>query len=412
MILTNPMNGAHVIQNAMLPTHMNMPSVDPNGFIMVDTLSMNKPAAVSAAAAAANSNTKKSKKNRRKLKNKKDAEVAGFNSATNGSHPKLVTLRNPLFQQQQQQAIDPRKQTSAAIAAAQPPITTARQLPLNIDQPAAIIKNENGMFTIRNPALHQALSQNPNIAGNNGLKPSFLQNFNQPPQQQHFAAPQMHQPMNNPVAHQQQKSHYGIQQSQPPASHHHFQMQQQSPDNFSFFSDSATTLNPISKPTTAIGSEVKNAQQQRKQQMAWHQQQQQTASNSTSNGSLNGDIFNHLNNLNPQQSFAATSPALSAYSFNSDFIGASGISTPPPLQHPSPASSPFYSNNGYNSYTNGPLFPNGTSLTTESPPLSATNNYYDGVSGQQPFNSKNYDDMSFLHNLQPGQRLNSEVSRS
>lgn len=391
------MNGAHVIQNAMLPTHMNMPSGDPNGFIMVDTLGMNKPAAVSAAAAAANSNTKKSKKNRRKYKNKKDAEVASLNTATNGSNPKLVTLRNPLFQQQQ--ASEARKQTAAT------PVTAARQLPLNIDQPAAIIKNENGMFTIRNPALHQALSQNPNIAGSNGLKPSFVQNFNTPPPQ-----PQMHQSISNPTPHQQQQSHYGVQLTQPP-SHHHFQMPQPSQDNFSFFSDSATTLNPISKPTTAIGSEVKNAQQQRKQQMAWHQQQQQSAPNSTSNGSLNGDIFNHLNNLNPQQSFAATSPSLSNYSFNSDFIGASGISTPPPLQHPSPASSPFYSNNGYSSFTNGPLFPNGTSLTTESPPLSATNNYYDGVSGQQPFGSKNYDDMSFLH-LQPGQRLNSEVSRA
>lgn len=30
--------------------------------------------------------------------------------------------------------------------------------PMPMDQPAAIIKNENGMFTIRNPALHQAVT--------------------------------------------------------------------------------------------------------------------------------------------------------------------------------------------------------------------------------------------------------------
>lgn len=30
--------------------------------------------------------------------------------------------------------------------------------PLPVDQPAAIIKNENGMYTIRNPALHQAVT--------------------------------------------------------------------------------------------------------------------------------------------------------------------------------------------------------------------------------------------------------------
>jgi len=29
---------------------------------------------------------------------------------------------------------------------------------MSLDQPAAIIKNENGMFTIRNPALHQAVT--------------------------------------------------------------------------------------------------------------------------------------------------------------------------------------------------------------------------------------------------------------
>lgn len=37
--------------------------------------------------------------------------------------------------------------------------------PLPADQPAAIIKNENGMYTIRNPALHQAVTSGLSMGG-------------------------------------------------------------------------------------------------------------------------------------------------------------------------------------------------------------------------------------------------------
>lgn len=406
LILSNPINGQ------MMQNSMNV-GQDPNGFIMVDTLNINTGAnnqhqpTMSAASAAANSNTKKSKKSRRKNKNKKDSSdttmYANTASTLNNNQSKLVTLRNPLFQQNN----DPMRKPQPAMGNA-----TSRQLPMNIDQPAAIIKNENGMFTIRNPALHHALSQTVNNSGNIVKPPYGSDHYPAQPNLSHHLHQQQqhHQPQQHSQSSSLLSQQYANQSSQPSQSH----TLQQSPkhDNFSFFSDAPAPNANIPKHTVAIGSEVKNAQQQRKQQMAWQTQQQQHITQNN----MNGDIFNHLTNLNPQQSYnSTTAPSLSSYSFNSDFIGASS-GVPAAQQQLSSSVPSFYKGNGYNAYPaaaatadHNYLFSNNGTLPRcdESPTLSSTNNYYEGVG--QSFN-KNYDDMAFLHNLQPGQRLNSEVS--
>lgn len=89
-------------------------------------------------------NVKKNRKNKKKNKSKTEEENS---SERIDSQSKIVTLRNPLFQ------------GNDVSRSQQPmPLQQRNQLPLNINQPASIIKNDNGMFTIRNMALHQAIT--------------------------------------------------------------------------------------------------------------------------------------------------------------------------------------------------------------------------------------------------------------
>lgn len=194
MILSNQHN--NIIQNPSI----GRTNSDSNGFIMVDTLNI----------ASSDSNNSKKKRQRRRYKNKKDEATGSALAATQNPTSKLVTLRNPMFQQQHQ---DVRKQIAA------PVVAPRQQLPLNIDQPAAIIKNENGMFTIRNPALHQALSQNVGGSGGVGTTSTGIRPFDG--DYQHKV--QQHQQMAS-MQQQQQQQH---QQQQPqqyqssPHPHHH-----------------------------------------------------------------------------------------------------------------------------------------------------------------------------------------------
>ncbi|XP_037911819.1 uncharacterized protein LOC119651981 isoform X2 [Hermetia illucens] len=86
-------------------------------------------------------NPPRSKRKQKKNKHPKSANAKNGNS----NQSEIVTLRNPIFQQAK---------------GGEMPLNLAgncmqiKSLPM--DQPAAIIKNENGMFTIRNPALHRA----------------------------------------------------------------------------------------------------------------------------------------------------------------------------------------------------------------------------------------------------------------
>ncbi|XP_067618272.1 platelet binding protein GspB isoform X3 [Eurosta solidaginis] len=135
----------------------------------------------SAATAAPNGKPSKSKKRRNKSKQENNARIAasaavaanakgplGSNvgdksrdpNAVNGQ-AKMITLRNPMFHGGAASAAATILQQQPGRALSGMPLTT----PLPMDQPAAIIKNENGMFTIRNPALHQAVTNGLTLGG-------------------------------------------------------------------------------------------------------------------------------------------------------------------------------------------------------------------------------------------------------
>lgn len=342
---TNPM---------MVP--MNMPGQDPNGFVMIDPMNTQFPKQQLLTNAA----TAKLKKKKRKSRNKKGDEPT--EDLSNSQLPKLVTLRNPLFHANNEVL----RQPMPGIA------RPATQLPVQIDQPAAIIKNDNGMFTIRNPALHQAIS--------NGVLSS------------------------------------GVPANRSYGPDHNYIVPESAPKEDPFFNRSSVQTSDGSvcppKHTVAIGSEVKHAQQKKQQQ----KKQQQMFWPGNNAGPRNANIgttsvspvFNNINSLQNQPGQAFTPYDNQApYGFNGMF-GASPVAVPVTTS----AQSNFYNGNGLGGFSNGVtndygyLFGNTQHRCDDSPPLSSTNNYYEGLA--QNYSNK-YDDMTFLYNLQPGQRLNNEV---
>lgn len=355
---------------------MMNPNQDPNGFIMVDPLqSINQSAPLQQEPAAT---SKKSKRNKKKNKNK-TGEASAEVTANN---PKIVTLRNPLFQP----ASDPMRSQ-----AQQPP---QNYMPPNIHQSASIIKNENGMFTIRNNALHQALS---NGAGNNFRQYSGdIYPPTEPPPPQHTT---------------HSHSAATAAPSRPNAA-----------GGFSYFSDgmpnpgqhkSAMDI-PISPPiqpcTMAIGSELKNAQQMKS--MPWNGTVlAKPSTTATTTNNANGDIFNKMSHLHPQQT-RSYSPfdSMPSYGFNSVFTGSS------PTPHSQPSTNNYYNNGGggyaasnYNHSDSNSLFSSsgggvhrGQHRCDDSPPLHDMNQY-----SNNGLNQSYYNDLSYL---QPGRRLNSEVT--
>lgn len=351
------------------PTMIN-PNQDPNGFIMVDPLhSTNQQ--------QANPTSKKSKRN--KKKKNKNAEAVTVETENN---PKMVTLRNPLFQTGHNPMHPNTTQPQAR-----------NTIPYNMNPAASIIKNENGMYTIRNTALHQALS--------NGVGSNFRQ-----------YSSDMYSQMDQPTT-----AHLN---AQPP--------QQHGPGSFSYFSDGmsgsgAQLTNDLPPPMakhsqqTAIGSEIKNAQQMKS--MPWNGaviSKPSPSSSSSGAVSANGDLFNKMSHLNPQQtrSYSPFDP-MPSYGFNSDFIGSS------PTPHSQPSTSGYYNSNGsgytaaanYNHTDSNSLFCSSSSSMhrgsshrcDDSPPIHDMNQYYNNGMSQSYFNK--YDDIG---NLQSGHRLNSEVT--
>lgn len=324
-----------------------------NGLIMVDPMQN----IASGDSKQLQQNSKKSRKNRKKNKNKPEEENV---NEQNTSQPKIVTLRNPLFQG----AGDSNR--------AQPPMPLQQrnQVPLNINQPASIIKNDNGMFTIRNMALHQALSN-------------------------------------------------GVAQNYRPYSSEMYQPQEVKHDNYSYFASNSnhstnpTTSNPTIAPDIlratntpkashlAIGSERNNL---RKQQQTYA-------------GGMNGDMFNsmHMDQKRSYSSFDVSSN----YGFNSDFIGSAQSNAP----IPNTMQSQYYHHNGGYPFNNQTQTDNSSSLFSSRASSSLTNSHCcdDSPPAHDPFGAKptednsffnKFDDDSFLHGLHPGQRLNSEVTTS
>ncbi|KAH8264160.1 hypothetical protein KR038_003883 [Drosophila bunnanda] len=172
--------------------------MDPNGVIMVEANPRpirssqipNAPANVAAAAASAAGTIGKSSRRRRRNRGKSGVGSGGASAISGAANKQrsggevdggagigaptasietsaggnIITLRNPMFHQG--------NNGSAASGGMLPPnpnpIPSVRNFPgaglpiaappMAMDQPAAIIKNDNGMFTIRNPALHQAVT--------------------------------------------------------------------------------------------------------------------------------------------------------------------------------------------------------------------------------------------------------------
>lgn len=328
-----------------------------NGMIMVDPMQ-------NVTASDGNQvqpNSKKNRKNRKKNKNKTEEE-----NMNEQSQQKIVTLRNPLFGANDVNRTQPPM-----------PLQQRNQVPLNINQPASIIKNDNGMFTIRNMALHQALSN-------------------------------------------------GVTQNYRPYASEMYQPQEIKPDNYSYFSSSPNHPPPLVNPsnsnpsvvsdvlrapsapkpsTTAIGSE-----------RSLRKQQQSFGSNINGGAGNSGDMFNPMH-MEPKRPYSAFDMSAN-YGFNSDFIG----SVPTNAQIPSNLQNQYYQVNGGFPFNNQTPADNTNSLFGSRTPSTLTNSHicdnsptthepYGGVKTTDD-NSyfKKFEDDSILHGLHPGQRLNSEVN--
>lgn len=391
--MTNPMMQMGVTQ-------------DPGGVIMVDTMKLNhmqNKSTVSETITNAVIPANVNKKNRRKNKNKKVDNVPTIqkinnlkeknknngkhqthnknqnNANNNNNHNQkpsstnIVTLRNPMFHGLPDgiQNMPP----------ANPLMNQTNRINLGYDQPAAIIRNENGMFTIRNPALHQALASN-----------TMNQQFNQ-------------------MSNNSNNTNPNVMKS----------------ENLGYLTDNNIEANR--KCNSAIGSELKNAQQNAAKQNAWH------PDSNNKNQTQNTDIFSHLSHLNNQQT-RCYSPFENSnnYGFNSDFLNAQAL-------HQKPGSSISTNDNYYGNISSsnnngdgcynvmngfrafgvggaGPTEGNGDSNHLKSlfGSIGSNSNHKRNVEMNcnnkltAPGNNKKFDDVLFLQNLQPGQRLNSEVT--
>lgn len=317
-----------------------------SGYIMVEPIKKQPAAAADPAPVAG---APKKKRNKKK-KNKAEAE-----SAASQNEPKIVTLRNPFFQQ---------NDMGGGMRSQAPPNSRGQMPPNNGSQLASIIKNENGIYTIRNTAFHQALS--------NGINNQYRYSTDAYPQE----AKQ---------------------------------------DNFSYFAaNSMQSQEPAAKSTQAIGSEVKSANQSKNK--PWYPIQNQAPQQPTRHSPNNNDLFGNMSHLNPQRSYSPFD-ATPSYGFNSDFIGASPTPHSQPL--PTTSQSQFYNGNyGAFSATTATdaesLFSRPSSTCggnrhccDDSPPTQDASNYFDSSRG---YGYKNYEDNVFLQGLHPGKRLNSEVN--
>lgn len=120
-----------------------MPGADPNGIIMVES---NPHAYKSQASAHSEGSTVNKKKNKKK-KAKTDGSDKSSQGGTHGQD-KIVTLKNPMFFN------NPGESMNSMMRNPQTPPFSAPLPPE--PQSASIVRNENGMYTIRNPSFQNA----------------------------------------------------------------------------------------------------------------------------------------------------------------------------------------------------------------------------------------------------------------
>lgn len=372
-----------------------------NGLIMVDPMQNLAPSAAATQMAAdakqLQQSNKKNRKNRKKNKNKTEEENVNDQHSSGAQQPKIVTLRNPLFQG----ASDPNRAQQTM------PLQQRNQVPLNINQPASIIKNDNGMFTIRNSALQQALT--------NGVPPNYRSYSNE-----------IYQPHDLKI---DNYSYFAPASNLPPPQPVHCPSASPSSSSVSASATASASdmlRQPVGAPKKPIGSERKNMSNERggtigserggtigSERAAHEHKSQQLYSN------MNGDMFNSMHLDSKRSSYSSfDSSANFKGGFNSDFIGAAQSNAPIPTnmqnQYYHHLNGGFPFNNQDQNDTNS-LFGSRT-LSSLSNPRRCDNSSpaHDpyGVNAPTEDNSffKKFDNDSFLHGLHPGQRLNSEVT--
>ncbi|CAD6995274.1 unnamed protein product [Ceratitis capitata] len=432
----------------------------------------------------------KSKKRRNKSKQESNARAAAAAAAAanrqmgdnvsdhsaNGQ-PKMITLRNPMFHGGAASAAATILQQTPGLAQGRP-IGGLPLASLPMDQPAAIIKNENGMFTIRNPALHQAVTK--------GL------GLGQAPYRQFYYTPQ--EAAAEAVRATQQQQLNTTNQILSTNNNNSDGSSVSSTSAFSYFSnasngntaaasssssaasvgantignihntisisctsidehgvsipltgngggglkgDAAIIARPSPQPKciSAIGSEIKNAQQQKQknkegtpQWTAYGGQELQGAGVSGVSGAdnlaaaaavyLGGAATSCLTNTGNNVVGVGTTGCLTAaslqdkYQQSSYYNGFVDVFPPGAAQ----SNSSQLSTPGAHSSNTGSLFDGGPdchlhhhNCGEDSPPPTITgyNSYLDGITNTGVIR---YDDASFLKNLIPGQNLSNEVS--
>uniref|UniRef100_A0A1I8MIB8 Uncharacterized protein n=1 Tax=Musca domestica TaxID=7370 RepID=A0A1I8MIB8_MUSDO len=343
---------------------------------------------------------------------------SGGGVGNNSAQPKMITLRNPMFHGSSTGApatILPQ----AGLMQGRPLDAYPIAAPLPVDQPAAIIKNENGMYTIRNPALHQAVT-NGLVLG--GYRQFGNVNFYTPQEAAAEAAratlqqqQQQHQSNENSKAapttgniNTSSFSYFSNDNGSTNTTHNNISISctsvgtgrnispQRSSGGGGLTGDAAVIQRPTpaQKCISAIGSEIKNAQQQKQKSKEQH--------------------WSHFGT----DSLPMNKPDNAC---SSSFLGAAADGTTTAgvdmtLQEKYQQSK-YY--NGFDVFT-GSSGGSSSSATTvaahvhhscgdDSPPPSITgyNSYLEGIPNTGVIR---YDDASFLKNLIPGQNLNTEVS--
>ncbi|XP_058056005.1 uncharacterized protein LOC131207409 [Anopheles bellator] len=436
MFVVNPMaTTSHTGQK--IGSHLVAPSVSgQDSVIMVNTgkLNVNERQTLDALGGG---DRKRRNKRRNKNKSKDQETYANDNSAPtavgSGATRKMdgnniVTLRNPMFQGLSAGAVGPGQGRPGGPM--MPDVQGAR-MTLGYDQPATIFKNDNGMFTIRNPALHHALSGGapPEASGFRPFNAAYLvENGIMPPTNVSFAssaAPLVTAAVSTggPMATGNVPTY--LQQRYPPPP-------TLPGDGMMVESGMEATGAEPRKCKSVIGSEMKNAQKHK-------QQQQQHLQHQRPSGTLPVGNWQHLNgSVGPAAGTdlygsSATGTAIGSdvvgqhqrpyssfdqYSLNAGYGGM--MAAPSAGYYQSVGATPVVGCSAIGSERSHGLYLGGTETTTslnsiphccdDDSPSAFFKGSGLGLAGPTAGAMNRYDDMSFLQSLQPGQRLNSEVT--
>ncbi|ETN68040.1 hypothetical protein AND_000124 [Anopheles darlingi] len=445
MFVVNPMAAASA-GPAIISTNQHHPMTVPSDTSHLGNAG-NRPLLVSES--DANGNDRKKRGKRRNRNKNKDLEkmpsvpsVGLGNSAVSGGGmmatrkpdgSNIITLRNPMFQGL------PGGPMGVPVAgrSADPlmPDVQGARTTLGYDQQATIFKNDNGMFTIRNPALHHALSGGvpPESSGFRPFNAAFLVENGivpatnaAPYSQTSTAAPLVTVSSGGPMTNSGNVPGY-LQQRYPPPTLPGIGTGDGLMD--------ATGSEPR-KCKSVIGSEMKNAQKHKQQQQ--HNLHHQGAISSSVSGnwqhmngssndlyipcspsasSMGSEISGHhrqppypqFDDYNLRSQEQINTLASTANNVN-NYRGMGQAASSGLYQHTPGGGVPSASVSAIGSERSHSLFGSETTGVNSIPHCcddDAPSPFYNsgGIASMN-----RYDDLSFLQSLQPGQRLNSEVT--